>query len=247
MLNKNIRLIALDLDGTLLDENQEISEINRKTIELARQQGVEVIISTGRHYSTCSKYAKELGLSSYLITVNGSEIWKVSGELVDRQLIDVSLVEMLVQLHKKYKTYAWMTSTNQIWRGELPDQLEAHEWLKFGFDTDNPSVKQVIIDELAKHSTLEVSNSSQTNIEVNAVGINKAVAIEKVCEHIGITLNEVMTVGDSLNDIKMIEAAGLGIAMGNAQEQVKEAADWVTGKNTENGVAQAIKHWVLKM
>ncbi len=77
---------------------------------------------------------------------------------------------------------------------------------------------------MSEWEDVEVSNSSLTNIEVNAVGVNKAAAIEKVCERIGITMDQVMTAGDSLNDIKMIELAGLGIAMGNAQEPVKKSS-----------------------
>ncbi len=130
--------------------------------------------------------------------------------------------------------------------GETPEDIEAHEWLKFGFDTDAPpEIKEKINQTLSEWEDVEVSNSSLTNIEVNAVGVNKAAAIEKVCERIGITMDQVMTAGDSLNDIKMIELAGLGIAMGNAQEPVKKAADWVTASNDEDGVALAIEKWVL--
>ncbi|MCT2534464.1 Cof-type HAD-IIB family hydrolase [Aquibacillus koreensis] len=244
--DKKIRLIALDLDGTLLSEQDMISQENIEAIKLAREHGVEVIFSTGRHYSTCKAFAEQLQLSSYLITVNGSEIRTVSGELVDRQLLDIAVVEHLVALHKKYKTYAWMTSTEQIWRGELPSELEVHQWLKFGYDTDDPSVKMAIMEELASLGELEISDSSPTNIEVNAVGINKAVAIEKVCKRLGLSMDEVMAAGDSLNDIKMIEACGLGVAMGNAQDQVKASADWVTKSNVEHGVAHAIHTWVLQ-
>ncbi|WP_226035390.1 Cof-type HAD-IIB family hydrolase [Aquibacillus saliphilus] len=242
---QDVRLIALDMDGTLLDANHRVSEENKKAITAARNQGVEVILSTGRHFSTCNDYAKSLELSSYLITVNGSEIWTASGELVERQLLDIPLIKMLVDLHKKHKTSAWMTSTDQVFRGEVPDDLDAHQWLKFGFDIDDEQVKQLIMDELSINESLEVSNSSLTNIEVNAVGINKARAIEKVCQRLNITMDQVMAIGDSLNDIKMIEEAGLGIAMGNAQEDVKKVADWITSTHTESGVAHAIEKWVL--
>ncbi|WP_407270817.1 Cof-type HAD-IIB family hydrolase [Radiobacillus sp. PE A8.2] len=242
---KDIRLIALDMDGTLLNEGNQISQANYNAIQKAREQGVEVILCTGRHYITTHEFAKELGLTSYFVTANGSEIWTAAGELVDRQVIDVAIIEALVELHKKYQTYAWMASTKEVFRGEAPVNIADYQWLKFGFDTTDNSIKQKIIEELAADNRIELSNSSLTNVEVNAVGINKAMAIEKVCEHLNITMDHVMTMGDSLNDIRMIEEAGLGIAMGNAQEQVKRAADWVTTSNEEDGVANAINHWIL--
>ncbi|MBM7572393.1 HAD superfamily hydrolase (TIGR01484 family) [Aquibacillus albus] len=241
---KDIRLIALDMDGTLLNSNDKIPKENREAIHCAHEKGVKVILSTGRHYHTSHKFADELGLSSYLITGNGSEIWTTSGELIDRQLLDVALVEQLVGLHKKHQTWAWMASTDKIWRGEIPDNLEDYEWLKFGFDTNDEETKQLLMDELSRNEQFELSNSSTTNIEVNALGINKAVAIKKVCERMDIRMDQVMAVGDSLNDIKMIKEAGLGIAMGNAQEEVKKSADWVTSSNDDCGVAYAINHWV---
>ncbi len=237
-------MIALDMDGTLLNNQHQVSDVNKTAIKRAQDNGVEVIISTGRHYQTSSIIAKELGLH-YLITVNGSEIWTMHGDLIARQTLDPSIVMKLVKLREEHQTWAWLASVDKIWRGETPEDIEAHEWLKFGFDTDAPEIKEKINQTLSEWEDVEVSNSSLTNIEVNAVGVNKAAAIEKVCERIDITMDQVMTAGDSLNDIKMIELAGLGIAMGNAQEPVKKAADWVTASNDEDGVALAIEKWVL--
>nr|WP_077624310.1 Cof-type HAD-IIB family hydrolase [Sediminibacillus massiliensis] len=246
MTNKaNIKLIALDMDGTLLNSKEEISEANRIAITEAREQGVEVVLSTGRHRLSCQEYAKSLGLNSYLITVNGSEVWTSTGELVTRQSLHIETIQKLVDLNERYGTSAWMASTEQVFRGEFPEKLDEHEWLKVGIDIDDIEVKERILKELEEDELLELSNSHPMNIEINAVGINKARALEKICGYLDITLNEVMTVGDSLNDIKMIQEAGLGIAMGNAQEEVKEAARWVTSTNEEDGVAKAINHWIL--
>ncbi|UFT99994.1 Cof-type HAD-IIB family hydrolase [Radiobacillus kanasensis] len=241
-----IKLIALDMDGTLLNKDNQVSEQNKSAIAKARELGVEVVLSTGRHISTCKPIADELLLSSYLITVNGSEIWTTEGELVERQPLGLESIKRLIELHKEHQTGLWMTSTEQVWREEIPDQLEEILWLKFGFNLKDETHRDLIWKELEKDPQFELSNSSPTNIEVNAIGINKATALEKVCNRLGITLEEVMTVGDSLNDIKMIKEAGLGIAMENAQPAVKKAADWVTGHHDQSGVAQAIEKWVLQ-
>lgn len=127
----------------------------------------------------------------------------------------------------------------------MPEDLLSHEWLKFGFQIDEDELRKSILEELKGKGIFEISNSSLKNIEVNAIGINKAKGLQKVCALLGISMDNVMAVGDSLNDIAMITEAGLGIAMGNAQDTVKQAADDITGTNKESGVAQAIRKWVL--
>lgn len=241
---KEIQLIALDMDGTLLGNNENVSKGNRKAIYKARQKGIEVIISTGRHYQTSYDVAKALDIH-YLITMNGAEIWTQTGDLIARQTMDPAIIEQLMALKEKYQPWTWLSSTDRLWQNETPEELTAHQWLKVGFDTDDPKVKDEIITTIEKWEEIEWSNSSPTNIEINAVGVHKAAAIDVVRERLGIEMSQVMAMGDSLNDIKMIEKAGLGIAMGNAQEEVKKAADWITTTNVNDGVARAIEKWVL--
>ncbi|MFY2248518.1 Cof-type HAD-IIB family hydrolase [Priestia megaterium] len=243
---KEFKLIALDMDGTLLNNQQEVSEENRAAIAKAQEQGVHVVLSTGRSLLTCREYAQSLQLSSYLITVNGSEIWDESGQLVERKLIDASHIEKMWNLTQEHKLNFWAVTTDKVWRGEFPEDIASQEWLKFGYDIPDDALREEMLKQIAGISDFEISNSSLTNLEINALGINKAKGVMTVCERLGISMDEVIAMGDSLNDMAMIEAAGCGIAMGNAQEAVKEAADWVTDTNVNNGVAKAISHWVLK-
>ncbi|MBG9472997.1 Cof-type HAD-IIB family hydrolase [Priestia megaterium] len=243
---KEFKLIALDMDGTLLNNQQEISKENHEAIAKAQEQGVHVVLSTGRSLLTCREYAQSLQLSSYLITVNGSEIWDESGQLVERKLIDASSIEKMWNLTQEHKLNFWAVTTDKVWRDEFPEDIASQEWLKFGYDIPDDALREEVLKQIAGISDFEISNSSLTNLEINALGINKAKGIMTVCERLGISTDEVIAMGDSLNDMAMIEAAGCGIAMGNAQEAVKEAADWVTDTNVNNGVAKAISHWVLK-
>ncbi|MBK0006394.1 MULTISPECIES: Cof-type HAD-IIB family hydrolase [Priestia] len=243
---KEFKLIALDMDGTLLNNQQEISEENRAAIAKAQEQGVHVVLSTGRSLLTCREYAQSLQLSSYLITVNGSEIWDESGQLVERKLIDASHIEKMWNLTQDHKLNFWAVTTDKVWRDEFPEDIASQEWLKFGYDIPDDALREEVLKQIAGISDFEISNSSLTNLEINALGINKAKGIMTVCDRLGISMDEVLAMGDSLNDMAMIEAAGCGIAMGNAQEAVKEAADWVTDTNVNSGVAKAISHWVLK-
>jgi 5-amino-6-(5-phospho-D-ribitylamino)uracil phosphatase len=238
-IKKDFKLIALDMDGTLLDENGNISEANRQAIAQAQEKGVHVVLSTGRSILTCREFAESLKLSSYLVTVNGSEIWDCSGNLVERNILDADRIQMMWELRNTHKTRFWAVTSDKVWREEFPEDISAHEWLKFGFDIDDDEVRKTILEELSKNAGLEITNSSPTNIEVNAVGINKAKGLMSICDRLGISMD------DSLNDIAMIKAAGCGVAVGNAQDVVKKAADWITGTNAEDGVAHAIRHWVL--
>lgn len=243
--HKNIQLIAIDMDGTLLDREHKISNENRKAIKAAQDNGIHVVISTGRTRMTLDDLIESLSLDSYLITVNGSEIWDASRQLVDRQILSTDLVEYMWELKQKHQTECWAASVGNVWRETFPKDFSSHEWMKFGFNIEDDQLRQIILEELSKNQLLEVTNSSLTNLEVNAVGVNKARAIEKVCDLLGLTMNQVMALGDSLNDLAMIKEAGIGVAMGNAQPIVKQAADWVTVTNEESGVAEAIKKWCL--
>lgn len=152
---------------------------------------------------------------------------------------------MMWDLRNKHNTNFWASTVNKVWRGEFPENITDHEWLKFGFDIEDDDIRNEVLEELRKNKELEITNSSPTNIEVNALGINKAAALAKVTEKLGFTMENVMAMGDSLNDIAMIKEAGLGVAMGNAQDIVKETADYITDTNIEDGIAKAIRHWVL--
>ncbi|MFK9090463.1 Cof-type HAD-IIB family hydrolase [Bacillus salipaludis] len=241
----DIKLVALDMDGTLLNNNGQISEANRLAIKAAMDKGIYVVLSTGRSLMTSREHADALELTSYLVTVNGSEIWDEKRELVERNLVKAELIEWMWQLTKQHKTKFWAISTERNWHDEMPDDIKNIEWLKFGFNIDDDATRELILKELEAKGEFELSNSTMKNIEVNPFGINKAKGLSIVCGRLGIEMKQVMAVGDSRNDLMMIKEAGLGIAMGNAQDVVKEAADWVTATNEEDGVAQAIRKWVL--
>jgi HAD superfamily hydrolase (TIGR01484 family) len=246
-LNDNvIKLIALDMDGTLFNDDHRISDGNRKAIKEAQERGIYVVLSTGRSIMSCGEHAESLELTSYLVTVNGSEIWDEKRDLVERNVMKSEFIQWMWELSQQHKTKFWAISTDKMWFDEMPEDIHDREWLKFGFDIDDNDVRELILMELRGKGEFELSNSTLKNIEVNPIGINKANGLKIVCSRLGIDMKNVMAVGDSLNDMAMIKEAGIGVAMGNAQEVVKEAANWITATNNEDGVAKAIRKWVLK-
>ncbi|ASK62692.1 phosphoglycolate phosphatase [Virgibacillus phasianinus] len=244
-IDKQIKLIALDMDGTLLTSDERISERTHNAIKQAMDRDVQVVLSTGRWLGSCYPYAEALGLTSFLVTSNGGEIWTMAKELVERHKIDSALMEKMWNLGKEFGMGCWMIATDVVWRGERPNNFTEHEWLKIGFDSHIPSNLEKFMQELSHFDGLELTNSQPHNLEVNPKGVHKGSALQKICGKLDLKMDEIMTVGDSLNDMKMIQQAGLGIAMGNAQEAIKKAADFTTDTNDRDGVAKAIEHFVL--
>ncbi|MCP3030898.1 Cof-type HAD-IIB family hydrolase [Halobacillus sp. A1] len=242
-MKKDIKLIALDMDGTLLNSGETVSEANYKAIKKAKDQGIHVVLSTGRSLERCQEIAESLGRSSYIVTINGGEIYNDKFELVDQTVLDASLVERLWELREQHDVHYWSTTVQGQFNSSenFEKEINEYDWLKFGFDIQDDEIRKVVLDELQNNEALEISNSSPTNIEVNPAGVNKAAALLKVCERLDIVMENVMAVGDSLNDMAMIKEAGIGVAMGNAQEDVKNEAAWVTSTNDEDGVAEAIE------
>lgn len=244
-MGKDVKLVALDLDGTVAQFNGDL--VSEETIEAVRQaqaKGVEVVIATGRSRKTSLAIAEKLDVH-YMVTLNGGEIWTRSGELLKSQPFDQTTVEKIFKIHQQYPSFFWFVSHEHIYRDELPDNYLEQEWLKVGFDVKDDQVRETKMQRLTLIDTVEVSNSSLTNMELNPKGVHKASAIQFLLDNLGLQFDQVMAVGDSMNDFKMIEAAAVGVAMGNGQDIVKEMADWVTESNEDNGVAVAIKKFIL--
>lgn len=242
---KDIKLVALDMDGTLLNSNDEISDNTKAVIKQALDKHIYVVLSTGRSLATSFPFGQELNLSSYIITCNGGEIWTMKNELIEQNLMEAKLMEKMWYLGKEQDVTMWMVSTDNVYRNSRPDDFYIHKWLKFGCHTMDQHKLDYILKELSYYEDVEITNSMPNNMEVNPKGVHKANGLKTVCQKLGLTMENVMAAGDSLNDMKMIQQAGIGVAMGNAQEVIKKAADVVTDTNDEDGVAHAIEQFVL--
>lgn len=235
------------MDGTLLTDDHRISKKTGEAIRDAREAGITVILSTGRAFENAVPYAEELGLDSPMVTVNGSEVWKKPHQIYIRHLLDREAVKRLVDLSESHDTWFWAYSTKRQYNRENWNaDIDSEDWLKFGYFNEDKDVLGSLWKELRVLGGLELSNSSPDNIEINPFGIHKASGLRTVCDLIGCTMSQTVSIGDSLNDLAAIQASGLGIAMGNAQGDVKRAADAVVRSNNEDGIAQAIWEYVLK-
>lgn len=240
------KLIALDMDGTVLSEQKTISEQNRKWIYAALDAGVTVIFSTGRGVQSALPFIEELKLATPIVAVNGSEVWKQPHVLLKRHLMNVEWIRRMHKMAVDLDTWYWAYAVEGIFNKEQwADDVEAVHWLKFGFYTEEPEKLRLVRTTLSEWGVLEITNSHPNNLELNPKGISKASGVLEVCKLLGIGMSEVIAVGDSLNDIAMIREAGLGVAMGNAQDEVKAVADAVTATNDEDGVARVIQQYIF--
>lgn len=239
-----IKMVALDMDGTLLNHDSQISAKNREAIQRVKADGVDVVLSTGRFIGSVREYAQLLQLSSYFITLNGSEIWK-GQELIQRHALDSKWIAWIRDLAVAHNAFYWGMTTNHLYStGNFPDHVASCTWLKIGLHHPDDRIRTTIWEQLQETGELELTNSEPENIEVNAKGVSKATGLAQVCRQKQITMANVLAIGDSLNDKTMIEQAGYGIAMGNAQPEIKAIANAVTATNIEDGVAQALATWL---
>lgn len=244
----NIKLIALDMDGTLLNDDGVVTEYTKDIIQQTLRKNIHVVLSTGRPLIMCLDFVEQLTLPSYIITSNGAEIWTADNELIEQHTMDPSKIKSLWEMGKDLHVHMWLLASGEVFVDDMvPEDFTSYDWLKIGFGKLSNQEKSYILEQIKDDPAIEVSNSSRTNIEVTKKGVHKARAIQSICERLNIKMEEVMAIGDSLNDIKMIERAGIGVAVKNAQSKVIEKADYITATNNEDGVAKAIEKFVLNV
>lgn len=278
---KDIKLVALDLDGTLFDNSSRISERNLTAIRSITDKGIHVVISTGRPFEGIPfDQIKGTGIN-YAITANGSGIYEIStGKCLYESAMDEELVTPILNflltrdIHmdafiggKGYTPVQCVETAQKLTvpssiknyiittRTRLDNILQfIHEnQLKVQKMTLNfyPAADGTLIDRETVRKFL-VSNPSITtvcggynNLEFTRADANKGVGLRKLAEILGVNPDATMAIGDTENDLAIIEAAGIGVAMGNATDAVKARADYVTTTNTKDGVAAAIEHFIL--
>lgn len=278
---KDIKLIALDLDGTLFDNSSRISKRNLTAIRSITDKGIHVVISTGRPFEGIPfDQIKGTGIN-YAITANGSGIYEIStGKCLYENAMDEELVTPILNflltrdIHmdafiggKGYTPIQCVETAQKLTvpssiknyiittRTRLDNILQfIHEnQLKVQKMTLNfyPAADGTLIDRETVRKFL-VSNPSITtvcggynNLEFTRADANKGVGLRKLAEILGVNPDATMAIGDTENDLAIIEAAGIGVAMGNATDAVKARADYVTTTNTKDGVAAAIEHFIL--
>lgn len=267
-----MKLIAFDLDGTLLTTEKELTDENLAALERAAEAGILLVPATGRFYGVIPENVRSLPWFRYYITINGASVYDARE---DRTLIRaeipwrraVEIMEFLDTLPVIYDCYmdnwGWMTralhdrvedfAPNRHSLAMLRDfrrpvpELKAHitalgrDVQKIQMFFRDPALRLRAMEDMRlRFPDLAVTSSIPRNVELNSLDAQKGVALVRLAELLGIDPAETAAFGDDLNDVNMLEAAGIGIAMANAGPEVKAAADLVTDSCDESGVGRAI-------
>ena len=248
------KCVVVDLDQTLLHEDKSLS---RETIEVFAQlpPETEIVVATGRAITRTQRYADLIHARSMICT-NGSIIYH-QGQVIHRTEIDSQKVTDLIQTVRKiepvqltlfYPTKGYTTNEYFINKGESLrldlDHFETHEIQKIFVVTSNHAAVEAI--DFSSYGMKAVPLSENPDIfVVTAEQVNKGTALRAFCDHLGLDLSQVVAFGDDYNDLEMIKACGIDVAIGDAREAVKEAADYVSGLCSRNGIAQALLHYGL--
>ena len=265
------RLLALDLDGTLTNSKKAITPHTRETLLKAQEKGVKIILASGRPTYGIVPLAEQLELQKYegyILAYNGGEItdWKTK-EVICKNLLDPEVLPYLYECAKK-NDFAIVTYDGEYVLTEKPDDeyvlkeallnvMKIKKVDNFLEAVKHPIAKCLIVGDPTRLAVLEkemyahlkdrmgVFRSEPYFLELVPKGIDKALSLAGLLEKIGISREEMIAIGDGFNDLSMIKYAGLGIAMANAQDVVKENADFITLSNEEDGVAYAAEKFIL--
>lgn len=263
------KLIAVDMDGTLLREDKTISDRTKHAIARAIEKGVKVVLASGRPMEGLERYLEELCLVSeddYVMSFNGSVIQNVKTKaIVSKNILKGSDLKKLyalsreigVNIHAFTKQGCITPVMNEYTRLEgRINGIEVHEVDFNDIDENEDVIKVMFIDpepvlvEAMKkipdsiYDEFTVVRSAPYFLEfLNRVS-SKGTGVKALANYLGIKQEEVICIGDAGNDLDMIQFAGLGVAMGNAFEEVKEAADYITCNNDEDGVAHVIEKFI---
>ncbi len=276
-MGQKIKLIALDLDGTLLTDEKKITKDTMHILKRASDQGVIIAIATGRPFMGIPEELRTLDGIRYAMTSNGAKIIDMENHSIlmehllsadlavkmleignhydalqevyfeDQGYVDEAKMQQLAKYHHNPNMWEYFRTT----RKQVPDIMaltkEKHQDMdKVQMLFADLSERDAAWEEIEKIQGVTQVDSLGYNIEINAAGVNKGVKLLELGEKLGIKREEIMACGDGQNDITMIQMVGFGVAMGNAIEAVKKVADYVTDTNEQQGVAKAIKKFILE-
>lgn len=264
-----IKLIATDIDGTLLDSFGKISAANREAICRAMERGVTVTLSTGRMFASTKGFAADLDITAPLICYNGAMIRCPDGTMISHTTLEMDTANRMLTLFDERGLYVQSYIDDRL----CVDNLSADEFkyymktygimgIPIGrelYTPTEPPTKLLVMTDTAEGAVklrnelqgifgheAYVTTSNYNFVEMMNSSVNKGRALSALAKGMGISMSEVLAVGDGDNDFEMVIMAGVGVAMGNGCARLRAAADHIAPTNNESGLAWAINEFALK-
>lgn len=261
------KLIALDIDGTLLNDDHELTPATAQAVRAAADQGATIVLCTGRGPGNAIPVMQELGLEGTVITHNGAATISTKGlELLHEFPFPREKLAPFIDYCREHRVHYDLNTPFELYvDADLPEaihlmyrnfniapvqiphwtELQGHPVKFTVYDADQAVIEQVEADWMRFDTGLKVLRSGDYFIDIMHADASKGHALQKLAAIRGIEPKEILAIGNYYNDVDMLQFAGLGIAMENAPEAVKQAANTVTASNNDNGVAKALEKYVL--
>lgn len=272
----DIRMIALDLDGTLMrSDHMTVSERNKSALEDASRRGVQIVIASGRTWSVLDSVVAQVPFVRYAVISNGAAaVDAETGNFLFRKGIPQGQAEDIYRILREYETVVEVYCDG----GSYFERSKAGWFSKVGLAKDFVEMlrqRQILVDDpirAVRNKTVEklsalylpqeyrkeiynkikavgplaITSALAGNMEINAAGVNKGAGLRKLCDILGVSPEETMAFGDAGNDLQMLSYVKWSFAMDNASDEAKAAARYLTASNDQDGVALAVEKYVLE-
>jgi len=260
-----IRLVVLDLDGTLLTSDSRLHPATVRTLQQVQSAGIQLALASGRTYNATRMIAEQMGLNLPLVAYNGALVaWPGKAEPLQKKPLPLPEARQFLREAESLGCYIKVYVDDH-----LCVQAATEETIRFAAvhrvafsetgvgklaDITAAPLKIVLIDERIDQLCEQLRNwqsaftfirDAADELEIVGKGVNKKAGVAELCRVMGIGWRQVMAIGNEANDLELVQAAGVGVAMGNASERLKQAADLVTRTNDEQGVAHVLRQVLL--
>lgn len=267
-----IRLIGIDIDGTLLNRKKELTPATVEALQAAADHGIQIVISTGRLLSEFRDLVEQLPMMRYTVTCTGCQVIDLqTGRDIFRQAMTAEEMQRIYNKMKQFDVMfqafsdddgsihndAWVLEHADLYspkalarvmqRTHIPEKdfdgyIASYTGLTNKIHMFFRTVEQRDQAwDLVKDEPYSIMSSTVNDLELMPPGVDKGLGMRKLAEHLGLTADQIMTIGDGGNDVDMLRQAGIGVAMANASEEAKAAADHILAySNDEDGVAKAV-------
>ena len=276
-INMVYRLLAVNIDGTLLQSNGRLNKSTKEAIEYVHQKGVHVALVTTRNYYSAQKVAKALKINPMIVAQQGAFVGaSIEKPIMVKRMseeLTVELVQMLEKtssqimlINEKYtlgnrvnlpenilgKTFMYMNDQNiypQNYVDDISEELMDHPMAPTKIDvifselSDQGDMQRLLKDMFPE---VDVISHPLHKLTIVPKGVSKWSGVLYLADHLGVKRTEIVSIGDGMDDVEMIAGSGLGVAMGNAEPEVKKAAKWVTRSNDDDGIAYMLKEFFRK-
>jgi Cof subfamily protein (haloacid dehalogenase superfamily) len=267
---KQIRLVAIDLDGTLLDPQSQVTERTEKALRAVLAKGISVIFATGKTYAAVAPLVERFGIKTPCICVQGLVVYGGDGRIIHQQTLSPAAARQVITYAEDRGFFALLYSGARILMKMRNQQVESTLFTRYHEPAPEtvgalqnvlesvPVNKIALVGEPRAIKALRWQLNAQVGsavrlmqagvpqmLEVLPSGASKGAALKALLKELKVDPEEVLAIGDAENDLEMLQLAGIGVAMGQAEQRVKDAADFVVASNAEDGAAEALEQFVL--